>query len=215
MALIAGTVVEKGMKLHAEVDSNIKTIILDALSEFLDQIYSSHDLKIGAKKTTFSLTANLETVAMETDLLRPDSFSYDTPYQAYTPTEISATRYNYLQSLYANTTGTPPHHYFPDYQSRVFRFIPVTTSALTGVLMYYPQFEAMTANTDLQFFPLTRLLQLFCYLNYVYYLKDDPNQLWLSEYGALYTQLITKYSSIAEVPVKDGTYYKTPSVSIS
>lgn len=214
MTLIAGDIVENGMKLHAEVDSNIKTIILNALSEFLDQIYSTHDLTIGAKRIAFSLTADSETLAMETDLLRADSFSYDNPYQGYTPTEISATMYNYLQSLFINTKGTPPYHYYPDFQNRVFRFIPITTQDLTGIMMYYPQFIAITANTDLQFFPMTRLLQLFSYLTYVYYLKDEPNQLWLAEYQALYVQLTTKYSSIAEVPIKDGAYFKSPEVSI-
>ncbi len=214
MAIDAGTIVENGMKLHAEVDSNVKTIILNALSEFLDQIYSSHDLVIGAKKDTFSLTANSETLAMPADLLRVDSFPYDTPYQGYTPVELSATRYNYLQSLYINTKGTPPYHYWPDFQNRVFRFLPITTSGLTGVILYYPQFQDITTSTDLTFFPLTRLLQLFCYLTYVYYLKDEPNQLWLSEYNALYVQLTTKYSSIAEVPQKDSAHYKSISVSI-
>lgn len=210
----AGDIVEEGMKLHAEVDSNIKTIILNALGEFLDQIYSTHDLTIGAKKDTFSLTANLETLAMPADFLRIDSFSYDNPYQGYTPTEKSATMYNYLQSLFINTKGTPPYHYWLDYQNRVFRFIPVTTQDLTGVIMYYPQFADIVAATDLKFFPMTRLLQLFSYLTYVYYTKTDPNPLWLAEYQALYIQLTTKYSSIAEVPIKDGAYFKSPEVSI-
>ncbi len=210
----AGTIVESGMKLHAEVDANITTIILNALSEFLDQIYSTHDLVVGAKKATFTLTANVETLAMPADFLRADSFSYDSPYQGHIPAELSATRYNYLQSLFANTTGAPPSHYWPDYQNRVFRFIPVTTVGLTGVIMYYPQFDAITAAYDLTFFPLTRLLQLFSYLTYVDYLRDTPSQRYVAEYSALYVQLTTKYSSIAEVPVKDSAYYKNPEVSI-
>jgi hypothetical protein len=214
MTLLAGTIVENGMKLHAEVDANIKVIILNALSEFLDQIFSTHDLTIGAKKSTFSLTANDETVAMPTDLLRVDSFSYDVPYQGFTPTELSATMYNRLQSLYINTQGSPPYHYWPDYQNRVFRFTPTTTQNLTGVIMYYPQFIAITVDTDLQFFPLTRLLQLFCYLTYVDYLRNDPVQRYLAEYSALYVQLTTKYSSIAEVPRKDGAYYKSPEIAM-
>jgi hypothetical protein len=173
-----------------------------------------HDLVVGAKKATFSLTANSETLAMPADLLRADSFSYDNPYQGYTPTELSATMYNHLQSLFSNTKGTPPYHYYPDFQDRVFRFIPVTTSNLTGILMYYPQFATITTAYDLQFFPLTRLLVLFCYLQYVYYLKNEPTQLWLAEYQALYVQLTTKYSAIAEVPIKDGAYYKSPEVSM-
>lgn len=214
MTLTAGTIVENGMKLHAEVDSNIKVIILNALSEFLDQIYSTHDLVVGAKKDTFSLTADSETLAMPTDLLRADSFSYDNPYQGYTPTELSATMYNYLQSLFSNTKGTPPYHYWPDFQNRVFRFIPITTSNLTGVIIYYPQFADISDSTDLQFFPMTRLLQLFCYLTYVDYLRNDPAPRYFAEYQALYVQLTTKYSSIAEVPIKDGAYYKSPEVSM-
>lgn len=214
MTIDAGTIVENGMKLHAEVDANIKVVILNALSEFLDQIYSTHDLTVGAKRTTFALVANVETLAMPADLLRADSFSYDTPYQGYTPTVLSATMYNYLQSLFINTKGTPPYHYYPDFQNRVFRFIPITTQALTGIIMYYPQFVDIATGTDLTFFPMTRLLQLFCYLVYVYYLKNEPNQLWLAEYQALYVQLTTKYSAIAEVPIKDGAYFKSPEVSI-
>lgn len=214
MTIDAGTIVENGMKLHAEVDSNIKTIILNSLSEFLDQIYSTHDLTVGAKRATFALVADTETLAMPADLLRADSFSYDNPYQGYTPTVLSATMYNYLQSLFINTKGTPPYHYYPDFQNRVFRFLPVTTQALTGIIMYYPQFADIVTGTDLTFFPMTRLLQLFCYLTYVYYLKNEPNRLWLAEYQALYVQLTTKYSSIAEVPIKDGAYFKSPEVSI-
>ena len=214
MTLTAGKIVEEGMKLHAEIDANIKVIILNALSEFLDQIYSTHDLVVGAKRTTFSLTADSETLTMPTDLLRADSFSYNNPYQGYTPTELSATMYNYLQSLFINTKGTPPYHYYPDFQERVFRFQPITTQDLTGIMMYYPQFQDITAETNLQFFPLTRLLQLFSYLTYVHYTKSEPNSLWLAEYQVLYVQLTTKYSAIAEVPIKDGAYFKSPEVSI-
>ena len=214
MAFTAGTIATNGMELHAEVDANIKTIVLKSLSSFLDQIFSTHDLVIGAKKTTFALVANVETVAMPTDLLRANSFSYDIPYQGYTPTEMTINQYNYLQSVFINTKGTPPYHWWPDYQSRVFRFQPITTQALTGVLMYFPQFEDIAEGTDLQFFPMIRLLELYCYLTYVSYTRSVPDPRYLAEYNALYVQLTTKYSATAEVPLKDGAYYKSVEIAI-
>jgi len=80
--------------------------------------------------------------------------------------------------------------------------------------MYYPQFADITASTDLTFFPMTRLLELFCYLEYVDYDRAVPVPRWLDEYNALYTQLVGKYSARHPMPVKDPDYYRDISVSM-
>jgi len=211
MTITAQTLIERGMKKHGEVDSNVRTLILENLSDFLDELYSIYDLNQAVKSS--SITISAETVSMPTDFLKLANVVYDSPWYGYEPTEIYATEYNKYQSLYSNINVTPPQYIYADHAGRVLRFIPVTSGSLTAKLMYYPQFAAMTLSTDLQFFPMQTLLVLFCYLEYCDYDRVDPSPRKLQAFERLMAQLPIKYGSKKESPELDSRYFNFPNVS--
>ena len=214
MAYTAGTIVEDGMKLHADVDANIKTIILTDLSHYLDKLWSIYDIDQSAKTSTITLVSGTETVSMPTDLLRLVSITYDDPYRGFAPKELTPRMYNYWQSVYQNTSGTPPWGVWANYGDRTFNFQPVPSAAITGKVMYYPQFVDITTNTDLQFFPLLRLLELFAYMTYALYDGVEPKAMYMQEFKELESQLTFKYWSGGDAPIKDASWYLDPDISI-
>lgn len=214
MSLTAQTIIERGMKMHAEVDTNVRTIILEQLSDFLDGLYAVFDLDQSVKSTDITTTANSETVTMPTDLLRVDSIVWAEPYYGSMPRVLSPKEYNIAQSSYSNTTGNPPFAVFFDYQGRVLRFQPIPSGALTAKLMYYPQHSDIALATDLQYFPMTRLLVLFAYLSYVDYDRAIPAPRHQLEYETLLSQFTFRYRSKIDPPELDGAYYKTVDVAI-
>lgn len=208
-------IIERGMKLYAEVDTNIRAVILDQLSDYLDKLWASYDINQAAKTATIALSASTETVAMPTDLLRVDSITYDDPYRGFMPRELTPRQYNYWQSIYQNTSGTPPWGFWPNYADRTLHFQPVSGAAINGLLMYYPQYADVALATDLSFFPNTRQLVLFCYLSYVYYDHAEPNPLYLQEFQQIESLLTFKYWSGGDSPVKDEDWYWSPEISIN
>lgn len=214
MTLTAQTIVQRGMKLHADLDSNVETLILSLLGTYLDKLWSIYDINQAAVIAAITINSNDSTVAMPTDLLRVDSITYDNPYQGTSPLELTPKQYNYAQSYTINYSGSPPEAFWPDYTNREFVFVPVPTTTFTGKVMYYPQYATIAAATDLQFFPLTRLLELFAYLAYASYDRVQPDALYAQEFKEIEAQLTFKYWSGGDPPSKDGSWYNTPSVAI-
>lgn len=214
MALTAETIVQTGMKLHGDLDSNITSLIYTLLGSYLDKLWAIYDINQAAISASITITSGISTVSMPTDLLRLDSITYNSPYQGYAPDILTPREYNYAQSLYQNTSGSPPLAVWPDYSNRVYRFVPVPSVTLTGEQMYYPQFQSISSSTDLQFFPLTRLLELFAYIAYTTYDGVQPNPIYVTEFQSLEQQLTFKYWSGGDPPTKDPKSYYSPSIAM-
>jgi hypothetical protein len=202
------------MKLHGDLDANVASIIYTLLGSYLDYLWSIYDINQAAIRADITITSGIETVAMPTDLLRLDSIAYDSPYQGYSPDILTPRQYNMVQSIYQNTSGSPPLAVWPDYSNRVYRFQPIPSVTLTGKQMYYPQFQSIAAATDLQFFPLTRLLELFAYVTYATYDGVEPNPLYVQQFQNLEQQLTFKYWSGGDPPVKDPAWYSSPTIAM-
>jgi len=211
MAITAQTIIERGMKKHAEVDTNVRALILENLSDFLDELYSIYDLNQAVKSS--SITISAETVAMPTDFLRLANVVYDSPWFGYEPTEIFATEYNKYQSLLSTTNVTPPQYVYADHPGRVLRFLPVTSGSVTGKLTYYPQFADLALATDLQFFPMQSLLVLFCYLDYCEYDQAEPRPRLAQAFERLRLQLQIKYNEKKESPRLSDRFFGTVSTA--
>ncbi len=214
MTLTAQTIVETGMALHGDLDSNVASLIYTTLGSYLDKLWSIFDIDQAAVIASITIISGTENVAMATDLLRVDSITYDSPYQGMSPQILTPRKYNFAQSTLVNTSGSPPYAVWPDYTNRVFKFQPIPSVGLTGKVMYYPQYATITASTDLQFFPLTRLLELFAYMAYVKYDGVLPDEDYRIEFKELETQLTTKYWSGGDPPFKGGPWYSNVSVAI-
>ncbi len=214
MALTAETIVQNGMKLHADLDTNIQTLILSLLGTYLDKIWSVFDIEYAAVIADITISSGTKEVSMETNLLRLDSITYDVPYQGMAPVILTPRQYNYAQSALINASGSPPEYVWADYTNRNFVFQPVPTTSLTGKVMYYPQYATLSTSTDLQFFPMTRLLELFAYLAYTRYDGVLPDQMYAQEFTELETQLTTKYWARGESPIKDPAWFNYVNIAI-
>ena len=214
MALTAQTIVQTGMRLHADLDDNIESLIYTLLGSYLDKLWSIFDIDQAATISAITILNSTEEVSMPTDLLRVDSITYDSPYQGMSPRILTPRQYNYAQSALINTSGSPPYGVWPDYSNRQFKFQPIPSVGLTGKVMYYPQYTDITSSTDLQFFPLTRLLELFAYLAYTRYNGVPPDPMYAQEYAELETQLTTKYWSGGDPPTKDAAWFNSVNVAI-
>ncbi len=215
MTMTAQTIVETGMKLHGDLDSNVRTLIYTLLGSYLDKLWSIFDVDQAAKIMPLTISNGVETVAMETDMLRLDSITYDSPYQGMSPHKLTPRQYNYAQSALVNTSGSPPTYVWPDYGNRLLKFQPIPSVGITGKIMYYPQFADIAAGTDLQFFPMTRLLELFAYLAYARYDGVQPDPQYSQEFAQLELQFTAKYWSGGDPPTKQGSsWYNSVGIAI-
>lgn len=201
-------IIENGMAMHAKIDNNVRARILNNLSSYLDKLYAIYDLDRSIKFVSITISANVETVAMPTDMYKFDSIAYDSPYQGTIIREVNASKYNYLQSIFTNNAGAPPIYVWNDWFSRVMRLQPISTVDITAKLVYFPEFATIALGDELQtVFPITRLLELFCYLEYTKYDRVQPEAGWHAEFKELEAQFIYKYRALPNPPVKDSGVY--------